>query len=441
MALAGSSSAGAAGSAARAAELAIAMQEATNRTFAAQVAQRPKNTITAYARRQDEFKEWCKRRGFAEASQFTVTGEKLHLFLVEEVIGRARRATSERDAAEDDADAADEVGWSTAAIYTAAITDLYQQQKSQNVNSNDHPRNAAVKTLLKTLERNNAARDREQCIDRGAKTAIDGYSTVDDLARIIRFYWGAASGEGQRNALAFLLSHYGLLRGESVRRVELADLHALQLDNEGFTDCFAMVMVMHQGKTNQYNRLEYAAALRNKRVDVCPLGHMAVHLFWRWQIDMEPTPDFTTSKSWYFTKLITIRGKPTQEISARCHSDFVKAAFKSLGINATATTHVSRAAGARMAELAGASEAQIRRLGRWTAGAMEGAYLTSLPREAMRAMAGFPPAAGSYYIARAAIEPCAELQRMVFPFVEEWITRIVAGDRAETTIAAGKFRS
>ncbi|KAL3690979.1 hypothetical protein R1sor_004630 [Riccia sorocarpa] len=44
-----------------------------------------------------------------------------------------------------------------------------------------------------------------------------------------------------------------------------------------------------------------------------------------------------------------------------------------------------------MAELGGASESQIRRLGRWNNQAMENCYLTSLPREALRTLAGFSP--------------------------------------------------
>ena len=63
---------------------------------------------------------------------------------------------------------------------------------------------------------------------------------------------------------------------------------------------------------------------------------------------------------------------------------------------------MGRGSGARMAELGGASEAQIRRLGRWNNQAMENCYLTCLPREAMRTLAGFSPHAGDFFLKRAA---------------------------------------
>ncbi|OWY97418.1 hypothetical protein PHMEG_00032054 [Phytophthora megakarya] len=51
-----------------------------------------------------------------------------------------------------------------------------------------------------------------------------------------------------------------------------------------------------------------------------------------------------------------------------------------------------------MADLGGASESQIRRLGRWNNNqSMEKCYLTSLPREAMRTLAGFEPNRGSFF--------------------------------------------
>jgi hypothetical protein len=43
-----------------------------------------------------------------------------------------------------------------------------------------------------------------------------------------------------------LLCHYGLLRGERARGLELADLFPLELKNEGPSACIAVVMVLRQ---------------------------------------------------------------------------------------------------------------------------------------------------------------------------------------------------
>jgi hypothetical protein len=60
-------------------------------------------------------------------------------------------------------------------------------------------------------------------------------------------------------------------------------------------------------------------------------------------------------------------------------------------VTSKAKTHISRGCSARMAELQGLDEDQIRRLGHWASGAMERHYLSALPRKGMRVMSGFSP--------------------------------------------------
>jgi hypothetical protein len=91
-----------------------------------------------------------------------------------------------------------------------------------------------------------------------------------------------------------------------------------------------------------------------------------------------------------------------------------------------------------MADLAGASENQLRRLGSWNSQALEGYYLTSLPREAMRVLAGFPPTMGHFYLKRAAITPSEELQQQVFPEVDAILAKVETGVY-EQTMAASAF--
>lgn len=69
---------------------------------------------------------------------------------------------------------------------------------------------------------------------------------------------------------------------------------------------------------------------------------------------------------------------------------------------------------------------------------MQKCYLTSLPREAMRTLAGFEPAKGSYFLARASVEPPVNLLSQIFSQVEMWQESINSG-RCEQTIAAGGF--
>ncbi|SAL96384.1 hypothetical protein [Absidia glauca] len=72
-----------------------------------------------------------------------------------------------------------------------------------------------------------------------------------------------------------------------------------------------------------------------------------------------------------------------------------------------------------MAAIVGANEDQIRRQRRWNNTTMNGAYLTSLPREMMRSMAGFPTNDRSFYLVRAALDPPTSLCKKLFPAIDE----------------------
>ena len=95
----------------------------------------------------------------------------------------------------------------------------------------------------------------------------------------------------------------------------------------------------------------------------------------------------------------------------------MKQCLDSLRMSSAAKTHIDRGSGARMAELGGASEEDIRRLGRWNSQALAGCCLTSLPWLALRTMVGFPPERGYFHIKRAAIVPPEVLQGRLFTWV------------------------
>ncbi|POM58626.1 LOW QUALITY PROTEIN: Short-chain dehydrogenase [Phytophthora palmivora] len=102
-------------------------------------------------------------------------------------------------------------------------------------------------------------------------------------------------------------------------------------------------------------------------------------------------------KRWYDIHIIN-SANATKEMSYNTHVGRIKYAFEACGINSTVWTHANRGSGTKLAETYGATEEQIRRLGRWNAVCMEGCYLTALPKKAMRALAEFPTTGGSYWL-------------------------------------------
>jgi hypothetical protein len=196
---------------------------------------RPRNTTLAYTRKQDEFMAWMREQNFIDST--TVTAAKIVSFLRRNVVGRASKVKPDST-----------VGFSTVRTYCAACVDLYAQQKALNSNSNPHPKDdSALKTLLASVRSQENRTRRTNYADRAAGTIQDGYSSTEQLASIVRYHIDKNTCGSHRDRLMFLLGHFCLMRGECVRRIELADMFALDLENEGFSPCKALVIIMDQG--------------------------------------------------------------------------------------------------------------------------------------------------------------------------------------------------
>ncbi|KDO19099.1 hypothetical protein SPRG_15578 [Saprolegnia parasitica CBS 223.65] len=289
------------------AALAFAMQRSAMETYEMAADKRPKATKAAYSAKAQEYVDWFKAKPGNANKLPLVDAQTLHYFIKDKVIGRTARPKTKKDTgAGSTKESTKVIGYATVKQYVNAIVDLYQEQVRQRANTNPHPRNNLVKTLLKQVSLAEDERKRANYEDRGAGTLIDGYTTQEQLSQIAKHYWTPASffGVRLRDWLAFALSHYYLLRGETARMLELADLQSVQLENEGTSKCVAVIAVQRQGKTNQHGRVELAVCLRAKDVSVCPQAAMACYLFWRWHVEGEPFPVMTTSADWYGYKLL-----------------------------------------------------------------------------------------------------------------------------------------
>ena len=95
-----------------------------------------------------------------------------------------------------------------------------------------------------------------------------------------------------------------------------------------------------------------------------------------------------------------------KEISDTTQRKWIHNAYTPLGLTYSKVTHAGRGSGTKHAELLNIQEDQIRRAAHWNTDAMHKGYLTTLPREFMRSMAGFDPKhPGRYHIARSAVTP------------------------------------
>ena len=156
------------------------------------------------------------------------------------------------------------ISTSTLDVWVAAVMELYRRQCSMRRNSHPNPRGDALSSKIDTYRRNHDARKRAAFVDRGLDGIVAGYSDPEFLG-LQRCLLGRSQGDDGvffRTRLDVLWGHFFVLRGQTRRRAELADLCHLALPaTEGPSDCDAVVLKMTRGKTNTYGRSHFMGAV------------------------------------------------------------------------------------------------------------------------------------------------------------------------------------
>jgi hypothetical protein len=216
-------------------------------------------------------------------------------------------------------------------VYVKAIVALWKTQAALDPSlAGRHPRGQAVRGLLNTREKMVQQHKRETYHDRGAGTVQDAY-TERDMRNMSAYYFGLSTPRGIRDRLDFLLGHALVARGETTRFIQLADLFTMELKNEGPTVCEILMVVMRQGKTNVHGRIDYGGCMRHKDIEVCPIGALALYLFYRFDVLGEPFPDLSECRLWYDTYLINGKN-PTKQMSYSMQAANMKKAMQMCGI-------------------------------------------------------------------------------------------------------------
>jgi hypothetical protein len=463
-------------------------QEARQAGLAAKRAEQPVNTMRSYAAKVREWKTWCSTPRLGPGGGVTttwpdgelVTPDKLAAWLSEDIllrrvkpksVGSTSKAAVKAEAVwkkarglakelsrpgdepippeaavhllksyEDKSinidevlatNAADEEGTlftlSTVEAYVAAVMELWNQQVARGHSNTVNPRGAAVRGFLKQRGQQRARLDRENYIDRNIDGIQSGY-TRDQWLEINSWLLNdvATHPQSLRTRLDLLFGHYYLLRGENRRRMEIADLSLTSYpSHEGPTPCHCLVLLIREGKTNETGKKEYMGSLRHKDPLFCTQGALAQSFFYRWHIAGEALPSFRRRQDWYRIKTL-VGADRDHEIHYRTQLEETWRVYGAVGLASRAKTHLPRAAGAQEASLYGTPINQISSAGRWNPSTLSDAYLTQLPRNFLKTVAGFTESRGDYYLIRANIDPPANLQAKIWPWIEDWTDRFKA---------------
>jgi len=185
-------------------------------------------------------------------------------------------------------------------------------------------------------------------------------------------------------------------------------------------------------------RLEFAYVFRHKDVVLCTISAMAFYLWMRFDAKKEEWPKWDQGVEWQSIKLLKGRGQ-FDELTYDAQLKYTRRTFEDRGIFMKAWTHAGRHAGVLHGEALSIPDAELRRLGHWDFSRMAKHYSSGVNREAAREMAGHRKGEGAYYLSRECLIPPTELQKLVFPHLEESLDYINSFEPKDRDKAAQAF--
>ncbi|CAD7063756.1 unnamed protein product, partial [Tilletia caries] len=327
-----------------------------------------------------------------------------------------------------------------------AITDLWKIQQLAGKNSHPSPREGGlVKAYRTAVIKSKAKQSAASYEDKAKHSLVDGYDERGH-ERISQWYLERASqklGEERhdclRSRLDFLLSHAIMGRSEDLRGAKLSDMYSYNVPYSSPHPCHALVITFLESKANTGGRKERGIAIRHRNVEVCPIGALAMYLFYRFDVCSEDPPDFTTRRDWYDKFLLVSSKDPSSGIVWDQQAELLRKAFAELDITSSKLTHAMRGGGARFASASGCSEDSIRKHGRWCGDRLMERYLTSIAITPVRALAGFSTQGGDHWLPRSIREPSPQLSGAIFPWLEAAEEALESRSGSDTDDAGVEF--
>ncbi|CAI5993251.1 unnamed protein product [Closterium sp. NIES-64] len=315
-----------------------------------------------------------------------------------------------------------------------------------------------VRSEVRAMVREKWHRDDRDCVDRHRGTLGDTYTT--DQIRHLMFKvlptWAARAYEPKAATPSqtlwkfllmktmTLLGHHTLLRGASLRAIELPDLFLYRMGNASPEHStrrpVVMVVASRNSKTNKDARLHHSYAARHLEQEMCAVGHTLLWLHFVYgQLSRSPTSrcvpplDFTTPYSWYHKHLFHARNdKAQKELPASSHSRITKEMWRTNKIFITRNTHAARAGGAQELADDGVPRSDIADLGHWALDKLAKSYITTIPKAAVLRKAGYTGKRGDYHLGRSMVKPddkvVALIAQHIFPWAEAELAKVSISD-------------
>lgn len=166
---------------------------------------------------------------------------------------------------------------------------------------------------LRSTRLSEQARRRHNFQDRTSQLHLDSTITISERESLSLHFLGKKNGKrchsfGMR--FAWIGAFSQMLRGESIRTLELADLLMKDYEplnrGEGVGVNKMLICVLGGGKTHRDGQAQFGAYYRHKDPLLCPIGSLALYFFKRFQISEDEEdgfPDLTDPKEFFNVKV------------------------------------------------------------------------------------------------------------------------------------------
>jgi hypothetical protein len=324
------------------------------------------------------------------------------------------------------------IGYNVMLSSKAAILQLWKEQHERNVNSytKDAIFGITFDNIMDHVKLRKPRADKKNFKEKidHASAPLGAVKHIQDLENYF-FLYGFNRTDGRqvfaslRNRYIFLHTCHGILRGESLFKGELSDEFGIECKRDDDPHQFYIaIMQIATGKTNNGVKL-FGRVGRHINPSMCSIGAQGFYLMYRFEQsnEMHPIPDFCNNESWYGIKILTDANTkdPTKGITDTTYYSAVNQALNSLGIHSNHFVHIGRVLGSCASEIDEDDSEDLRRLGNWDPKMQEARYSTKLPMKIIRSRAGFQKANGLHYNPRVSLIPSENLQKQIFPWLDE----------------------
>jgi hypothetical protein len=225
--------------------------------------------------------------------------------------------------------------------------------------------------------------------------------SVDKILAFSQSLLMDGSRKAARDRALFILALHSASRGDEMRNMRLMFFdQCMRIPCIG--PCGCIVLPYRSEGEKQHAgascAAEYKCFAPHRKVLLDPLVALGLYFMSQYTLSGKPFPDINDNLQWRQERVFPSDQNRKKPLAYNAHLNATKAVMEQHGIETGAKTHVFSRTGAQIADLSGASEHTMQRMGHWgQKSVMQKLYLMKIPPEGVLVAGGWPDVDGANY--------------------------------------------